>query len=220
MIKTEDAINYFKQLSWLDEIMVGHKGFIAGGCFKNIFNSEKVKDIDIFFNSADDFAVAVRCFDICTSGYNGEDREEAKYNFYYENDKVKAYKRIKDGVVIELCRSVYGTPEQVLNRFDFTICKFAYYKEESTETEDDGKLVTKITYKVAYQDRFFEHLHLKRLVIDDIIPFPMSTFERMIRYVKYGYMPCRETKLKLIDEIRELSDDQVLLAENLYNGWD
>lgn len=35
-------------LNWLDEYMTGHKGFICGGCFKNIFNKEKVKDLDIF----------------------------------------------------------------------------------------------------------------------------------------------------------------------------
>ena len=36
-------------LNWLDEFMIGHHGFICGGCFKNIFNKEKVKDLDIFF---------------------------------------------------------------------------------------------------------------------------------------------------------------------------
>lgn len=33
----------FWMLNWLDEYMTGHKGFICGGCFKNIFNKEKVK---------------------------------------------------------------------------------------------------------------------------------------------------------------------------------
>ena len=37
----------FWMLNWLDEYMTGHKGFICGGCFKNIFNKEKVKDLDI-----------------------------------------------------------------------------------------------------------------------------------------------------------------------------
>ena len=39
----------FWMLNWLDEYMIGHKGFICGGCFKNIFSKEKVKDLDIFF---------------------------------------------------------------------------------------------------------------------------------------------------------------------------
>ena len=38
----------FGQIRWLDKYMEGHKGFIAGGCFKNILSGERVKDIDIF----------------------------------------------------------------------------------------------------------------------------------------------------------------------------
>ena len=35
-------------LRFLGQYMQGHKGFIAGGCFKNILSREKVKDVDIF----------------------------------------------------------------------------------------------------------------------------------------------------------------------------
>lgn len=35
-------------LRQLDKFMSGHSGFIAGGCFKNLFNHEKIKDIDVF----------------------------------------------------------------------------------------------------------------------------------------------------------------------------
>ena len=60
-------------LNWLDEYMTGHKGFICGGCFKNIFNKEKVKDLDIFFENESDFDDAVQYFDSQTSGYDGDD---------------------------------------------------------------------------------------------------------------------------------------------------
>ena len=46
-----DTPDNFWQIRWLDKYMEGHKGFIAGGCFKNILSGEKVKDIDIFFES-------------------------------------------------------------------------------------------------------------------------------------------------------------------------
>ena len=36
--------------------------FIAGGCFKNILFGERVKDIDIFFESESDFQEAVDLF--------------------------------------------------------------------------------------------------------------------------------------------------------------
>lgn len=61
---------------------------------------------------------------------------------------------------------------------------------------------------------------MKRLVTDDKIPYPMSTFERMLRYAKYGYFPCKETKMKIIEAIRELNEREVELSENLYDGID
>lgn len=228
-------------LNWLDEYMTGHKGFICGGCFKNIFNKEKVKDLDIFFENESDFDDAVQYFDSQTPGYDGDDVRDEKYHFHYENDNVKAYKHIETGVVIELCCKIFGKPEEILNKFDFTITKFAYYKEEvEDETgavakrqelpfetledehflEEIGIPETHIEYKILMDDAFFEHLHLKRIVIDKDIPFPMSTFERMPRYAKYGYFPCKETKMKIINALRDLTDEQVELSESLYDGMD
>ena len=242
MLVNQERDNFWV-LNWLDEFMVGHKGFICGGCFKNIFNYEKVKDLDIFFKSKEDWEDAVNWFDSKTKGYidsesfdseNGLSEEDAEYTFYYQNDNVKAYKHKKTGVAIELCCKIFGTAEEILNQFDFTIVKFAYYKEE---VEDSSNLTfeevlalnemgleveseTHIEYKVLHDDKFFEHLHMKRLVIDNEIPFPMSTFERMFRYAKYGFFPCKETKMKIISALRDLDDKQVELSESLYDGMD
>lgn len=57
-----DTPDNFWQIRWLDKYMEGHKGFIAGGCFKNILSGERVKDIDIFFESESDFQKAVDLF--------------------------------------------------------------------------------------------------------------------------------------------------------------
>lgn len=230
MLVKENRDNFW-MLNWLDEFMVGHKGFICGGCFKNIFNKEKVKDLDIFFNSESDWNEAVDYFDSMTPGYEGEDKRDEQYRFYYENKNVKAYKHIKTGIVLELCRKIFGTAEDILNQFDFTIVKFSYYKEE-VEDEDEKynpfeigpteseRTKTHIEYKILYDDKFFEHLHVKRLVIDNRIPFPMSTFDRMFKYAKYGYFPCKETKMKIVGSIRQLPDEQVKIPESLYNGMD
>lgn len=214
MLIEAERENYFA-LRFLDQFMVGHKGFICGGCFKNIFNGEKVKDIDVFFKNSSDHQEAVDCF-----AKNGEEYEKL-----YENSNVCAFRHKRTGVVVELCKKIFGTAEQILNRFDFSITKFAYHKvavEDATGAEVFGVATkdTHIEYRVLMDDHFFEHLHLKRLVIDNEIPFPMSTYERMFRYVKYGFSPCRETKMKLIKAIRELSDQQVELSESLYDGMD
>ena len=49
----------FQVLNWLDEFLIGHGGFICGGCFKNIFNKEKIKDIDMFFLTRSDWEGAI-----------------------------------------------------------------------------------------------------------------------------------------------------------------
>lgn len=218
MLVKIDRNNYW-MLNWLDEFMMGHKGFICGGCFKNIFSKQKVKDLDIFFRNKLDFEDAKDYFDSMTPNYNNEDnKRNEEYTFYYENDNVKAYKHIRTGIVIELCCKIFGTAEQILNKFDFTITKFAYYKEQ-VQDEDDPQQ-THIEYMVLMDDKFFEHLHIKRLVIDKDIYYPMSTFERMFKYAKYGYYPCKESKIKIIKAVRKLTDDQVELSKNLYDGID
>lgn len=233
--------NYW-MLHWLDQFMIGHKGFICGGCFKNIFNKEKVKDLDIFFPSRTDFDDAVEYYDSKTAGYwiDGDpdcelSEDKAEYRFLYENKNVKAYIHKKTGVRIELCCKIFGTAEDILNQFDFTIVKFAYYKEEvEDETgaevenpfdddlyeDEDEDIETHIEYRILVHDKFFEHLHMKRLVTDDKIPFPMSTFERAFRYAKYGYFPCKETKMKMARAIKELSNEQLEVSESLYDGMD
>ena len=230
MLITQERENFF-MLSFLDEFMEGHKGFICGGCFKNIFNNERAKDLDIFFENASDWEEAVEYFDRMTPNYDGEDKLDEKYYFYYQNDNVKAYKHIKTGIVLELCCKTFGTAKEILSKFDFTITKFAYFKVEVEDStgevienkpfyQRDNSIKTHIEYRVMFDDKFFEHLHLKRLVTDDLILFPVSTFERMLRYAKYGYFPCKETKMKIINALRELDDKQVELSKSLYDGMD
>lgn len=229
MLIREARDNYWI-LNWLDQFMAGHKGFICGGCFKNIFNKEKVKDLDIFFKNKSDFEDAVKYYDSQTAGYlvdgdedNQLDEDDAEYQFLYENANVKAYIHKKTGVRIELCSKIFGTAEDILNQFDFTITKFSYYKEEVADEDEDpfGDVIsTHIEYKILVHDKFFEHLHMKRLVTDDKIPYPMSTLERAFRYAKYGYFPCKETKMKMARAIKSLSDEQLEVSESLYDGMD
>lgn len=228
MLVEKDRDNFW-MLNWLDQYMAGHKGFIAGGCFKNIFSQERVKDLDIFFENESDYLDAVSYFDSMTPGYEGDDKREEEYIFHYENSKVKAYKNSKTGIRVELCRAVFGTAKEVISKFDFTVAKFAYYKVEVEDNtgavaEDDPfgaeKPETHIEYRIVCDENFFEHLHLKRLVTDDQILYPMSTFERMVRYIGYGYRPCKETKIKIAKAIHDLTEQEISVSESLYDGMD
>jgi hypothetical protein len=190
----------FFKLNRLNRYMSNHKGYIAGGCFKNVFNDEKVKDVDVFFEKEEDFLEAEKFY-----------KESENYTFVYENKNVVCFIDEKTRVQIELIRKYFKKVEEMLNEFDFSIVKCAYFKEEN---EEGG-----IDYKLMYLDRFFEDLHQKKLVINDKIILPVNSFDRAFKYQRYGYGLCRESKIKLIESIRELQGE-IDLNLSLYNGID
>ena len=110
--------------------------------------------------------------------------------------------------------------------FIFTVTKMAYYKEPKYEEKEDDYFpfssasIVAYEYKLLYHEKFFEHLHMKRLVIDENIPFPISTWERTYRYKGYGYDMCRETKKKLLEAIQKTDLDSADLSMYNNGGWD
>lgn len=42
----------------------------------------------------------------------------------------------------------------------------------------------------------------------------------MIRYIGYGYKPCKETKMKIIKAIHDTAEKQIEISESLYDGMD
>ena len=208
--KVKEILN-FRQLYFLDKFLIGHKGFVAGGCFKNIFNKQAVKDIDMFFESKENFNDAVKYFKDLIK----ENPEEWRKS--YENKNVWAIYSEKDKLRIELVRSVFGSPKEIISDFDFSVTKFAYYRNEDNIDVEDYMA----QFEVMYHEDYFEHLQMKRLVIDDGIPFPVSTFNRSYKYQSYGYGLCKESKIKLITSLREidvLNEDE--LGKSLYEGKD
>jgi hypothetical protein len=214
-------MNYIKNTSanlyqarFLDKYMSEHSGFIAGGCFKNIFLKEKVKDIDIFFETQKDFDNTLKL-------YNKKETCGDCIKLY-TNSKAISFLELEKNVKIDLVRSVFGTPEEILHKFDFTIAKCAYFKETIVKQTDDGETESEtIEYRLLYHADFFEHLLTKRLTLDENIPFPESTWERSYRYKGYGFNMCRESKVKLLKALKESTND---IEDNVsfYNlgGWD
>lgn len=187
MYLKSDAKN-FPQLNVLKRHLyaVGFDCCIAGGCFKNLFANETVKDIDVFFYNKEAFELAVRRL-----GINDE------YTAFYTSDKVYAFRHVKTGFVLELVRSIFGEPMQILNAFDFTITKFAFFFSAFDPYEDgEGR-----HFECLCSPYFFQHLYLKQLTIDDACLYPIDTFNRMFRYAKYGYLPCFSTKKRIVKEI-------------------
>lgn len=186
------------KVRFLDIYMANHKGFIAGGCFKNIFSHQKIKDIDIFFMNEADYAEA-----------NAHFKSNEDYIFSYENANTISYKNKKTNIRIELVRKHYGTPEQIISMFDFSITKMAYYRE----TKDDV-----VSFQVLYHEKYFSDLVNKKLCLEKEIIYPISTFERTYRYCRYGFGLCKESKENLLNALKTANTDD--MSNDLYFGID
>ena len=184
----------FSELEMLEKFLEGHNGFIAGGCFKDLLSEEKKspKDIDIWFRNEKDFQKAEKYFE---KQYENDD----VWSAFYSNDNVRAFWNFKDDIVVELVKKSFGTPKEILDQFDFTLTKFAFFKDE------EG-------YSTYYSTDFFDSLEEKRMTIDDKCLYPVKTFERMLKYSRYGYRADKDTKMLIISKINQLDLD----ASNIY----
>lgn len=199
---TEASGDDFMMLHQLDKYLEGVHGFIAGGVFKYIFEGKKPKDVDIYFTGMKEYSRAVAKL----SGTDG-------WQIIYQSEKVDGF-QAPDGQRVELIKSMFDTPKSALTRFDFTITKFAYWIGLGDEDETDGA-------HVLYHRDFFQHLTLKRLVIDSYPSFPLDTYNRAFRYAGYGFRPCRETKYilaRLIQKSTLTAPDDI--TNGLYEGVD
>ena len=197
----------FRQLGYLKRFLNLTGGFIAGGAFKNIFNDEPVKDLDIFFENEETWAKAVKKL------------KKKKYKKIYKNDRVVAFRDPITGVRLELIGAhfneefdnapvVFKSVEETIRDFDFTITKFAVARK--------GNI-----YYAIYNPKFFEHLSLKRLSIDEQLVKPFSTFERTLRYVSYGYSLCRDSKITLIKAVQDTEfESDAQISASFYDGVD
>lgn len=164
----------FKNLSFLSEFLHGHNGYIAGGCFKDIFLSRKVKDIDLFFMTEDDYKDAIRFYQLL------------HWEIVYENANAISFKHPEKDVRIELIKRSFGSPEYIMSQFDFSVCKFAYMKTPSSGFVLDDKRTVEDNFEVMYCNNYFEDLTQKRIVFDNEILTPTQSFDRVLRYTLYG----------------------------------
>lgn len=181
--------NDFRQLRVLRNLIEVTGGYVAGGAFKNLLSDEKPKDIDVFFDNESDYLAA-------------RNRLLDPEIVVYENDNALCLNF--DGQRVELIKSQTGDVQSMLDRFDFTIAKFAMWKDDDQ-------------FYVQYHEKFFEHLFQKKLVIDSL-PHPLNTFERVLKYSRYGYTLCQGSKQTLVEGIRVSTDET--LPRNFYVGID
>lgn len=181
-----------KDMMFLEYYLRDVKGIIAGGCFRNIEKKEEIKDIDMFFESREDYVKAIEIF--------SSRKEDFEFYEENENENITVFKDLVYGLRLELINVKFGKPKDIIEKFDFTVTQAALYRNSEDKLE------------FIYHKDLYDHLEDNKLTIDydwEEIEQPYGVFRRMIKYVGYGYKVDFNTQVKIIESIRNQSDFDV-----------
>ena len=175
-------------ISLLHRVIPFEGGCVAGGFFKDYFSGKKPKDIDLYFKDSESASMTEKA--IANSGATK----------IFVSESVTRYKNKL--ITIDVVTKLFGTPEEIIAEFDFTICKFAVYRQGNN-------------FMAIYHKDFFLDLHAKKVSAKDTpMKYPVSSLKRLLRYCQYGYTPDDDTVLLIAEGINQLDESD--LAEEFY----
>jgi len=194
MLVTSKEPYLMAALKPLDVYLCGISGFIAGGCFKDIFLGKEPRDIDIWFPSASSFN------DACTLYHKSGYRVAPGFRNVAAWDVA--------GTRVELIKSCFGSMQNLIAGFTFTVTMFGY----------DGS-------QCVYHPDFFKHLMFKQLRLGgqpDLCPTstPVSVMNHLLRYYSYGFKANSETKNNLFTSLSGMSVEQITNSLPSYGSVD
>lgn len=112
-----------------------------------------------------------------------------KARLIYENEKIAIW--LYNNKKFELIKIYFSTPEETINAFDFTVCCCAVSFNN-----------------VYFHETFFIDLSKRRLVINKL-PYPISTLQRLQKYIKKGYTICNGGILEIAKAINKIDLDDL-----------
>jgi hypothetical protein len=164
------------KLAFQDILDVAHTGWIAGGSLRDFFSRMPLtSDVDLFFASDAERQEAARR--LSASGV-------AKP--LYDHSHVQCF-MFKNRHVQLIKKHFFAGPEETISQFDFTVCCVAM--------SSSGELF--------HHENFFEDLAGRRLAINQL-PFPLSTLERLQKYVAKGFVACNGTLMEIAKGIQAI----------------
>lgn len=137
------------------KIMDDHGAFMAGGAVTSVFSSAKINDFDLFFPNEGEMKKAISTI---TPGDKSVDTDSA-------------LSVILDGHRVQFIKCVFGTPEEVIGKFDFTICQAAFDLKNG----------------FTFGGEFFAHLAQRRLVFNISAEYPICSLYRSRKFIKRGF---------------------------------
>lgn len=91
----------------------------------------------------------------------------------------------------DLVKKFFSSPDETIKAFDFTVCCAAVDRK-----------------RLYLHDSFFIDLSSRKLVINTL-PYPLSTLQRMQKYIRKGFSICNGGILEIANAIRELDQEEM-----------
>jgi len=147
---------------------------IAGGFLRAFYAGEKPSDMDVYFRAHE-----------ALQGYEGL-LEKDGWERTFGTERADSW--VKGNHKIQTIKMIYGTPEEILEEFDFTVCQCALSGD-----------------RVYLAETFFEDLAARVLVFTGS-RLPLSSLKRAFKYHRRGYHICDENIVKLAEDIAAAVD--------------
>ena len=184
-IFNDDVLVDYPKLTTLLPLVMEGSSFIAGGVFKDILEDRDPKDVDVFFYNAGGYNDMVERF-----------RKSSKYKFRHHTHKSTAFEHEVSGTVVDLVCYQFGTPGEVIDRFDFTVCKAAMYNEKNGKT----RFINHPAFRIDLDQKILRMPPVAGTFAAD------GLFNRIIRYTRYGYNIDVDTKVRLFESVRRMEN--------------
>lgn len=186
----EGNLSEFKELRFMRKLLYNthacKKVYIAGGCFADLLQGKEPKDFDFWYASELDYTLATA----------------APTNVRYVSRNCVAVKH--DGYLVEHINVRFGTPREILENFDFTVCKFAAFI--------DGSGVA----KVLYHKDFFKDLQRKEIAVETTRELKQETISRIVKYSNKGFKITKKVA-KLLGELYYKYPGAILEEDDHYD---
>lgn len=134
---------------------------IAGGSIASIFSEQKIKDYDVYFRNKEDFQ---KMFNILSN--------KKDIRLVYTTDCAETFK--SENIIVQLIKieKLMGEPEDIINKFDYSVCMGAYdFKFDS----------------FTLNKNFLKDLAARRLIFNINSNYPLASLYRMKKYINKGY---------------------------------
>ena len=168
--------------------LLGDGRWLAGGCFRHLFNpTDKVVDFDMFFLDRYS-ALAVEC-ELEGLGF--------KTIFQCPEGKLRTFKRgeIK---IQSIKERFYSSLKELIDSFDITACRFVY----------DGKNI--FTYYSSIRDT------KKKVIRINQITYPNSTLKRIGKYILKDYTLSNQAIETIINYVYDCGRNLIPINSRFY----